>query len=46
MDPSKVASAIREIGDPTPLLQAVDVRIEKFDAEHRAERLIHPEDGL
>jgi hypothetical protein len=46
MDPSKVANAMRGIGDPVPLLQKVDAKVDKLGAAHRAERTIDPEDGL
>jgi hypothetical protein len=46
VDPSKVAIAIREIGDPAPMLQKIDAHIEALGAAHRAERVIEPADGL
>ena len=46
MDPTKVPIVIRQIGDPAPLLQKIDAKIEKLGPAHRAERTIEPEDGL
>jgi hypothetical protein len=46
MDPSKAPDAIRQIGDPIPMLKKVDAFIERLDSAHRAERTIRTEDGL
>src|SRR5437868_2514541 len=46
MDPTKVPIVIRQIGDPAPLLQKIDAKIEKLGPAHRAERTIEPQDGL
>jgi hypothetical protein len=46
MDPNKSPEAIRQIGDPAPMLKKVDAFIEGLDAAHRDERTIRPGDGL
>ncbi|HZI40167.1 MAG TPA: hypothetical protein VFD67_00645 [Gemmatimonadaceae bacterium] len=46
MDSSKVPEAVRQIGDPVPMLRKIDAFVERLDDAHRAERSIKPGDGL
>jgi hypothetical protein len=46
MDAQKAPVAVREIGDPGPIMQQIDTFVDGLDAAHHAERMIQAEDGI